>query len=55
MLNMRQMRPEGQKGMVEAILQEWERISEVELLTFIDSMPEQIQLIIATSGGHTHW
>lgn len=55
MLNKRRVRPEGREGMAQAIQEEWQRISEVELLTFIDSMPERIEAIIAASGGHTRW
>ena len=55
MLNKRRVRPQGREGMADAIREEWERISEVELLTFIDSMPERIEAIIVASGGHTRW
>jgi len=55
MLNKRRVRPQGQEGMADAIREEWERIPEVELLTFIDSMPERIEAIIVASGGHTRW
>jgi len=40
MLNKRRVRPQGREGMADAIREEWERISEVDLLTFIDSMPQ---------------
>jgi len=55
MLNKRLPRPPGMRGMAEAIREEWDRISEVDLLTFIDSMPQRIEAVIAASGGHTRW
>jgi len=54
-LNKRPARPQGKEEMKEAIKEEWQRISEVHLLTFIDSMPERIEAVIAASGGHTRW
>jgi len=54
-LNKRHPRPQGLEGMGEAIKEEWDGISEVHLLTFIDSMPERIQAVITASGGHTRW
>jgi len=41
--------------MGEAIKEVWDGISEVHLLTFVDSMPERIQAVITASGGHTRW
>jgi len=55
MLNKRPVRPEGREAMAEAIREEWQKISEVYLLTFIDSMPQRIEAVLAASGGHTRW
>jgi len=55
MLNKRSPRPEGSAAMAEAIKEESHKINEVDLLTFIDSMPARIEAIIAASGGHTRW
>ena len=41
--------------MREAIQEEWDKISEVDLFSFIDSMPERIEAVIAAGGGHTRW
>jgi len=54
-LNKRHPQPQALEGMGEAIKEEWDGISEVHLLTFVDSMPERIQAVITASGGHTRW
>lgn len=36
-------------------MEEWERISEEDILKFVDSMPQRIQAVIANHGGHTRW
>jgi len=48
-------RPQGLDGMANAIKEEWQNIDKVDLLTFMDFMPERIEAIIAASGGHTPW
>jgi len=55
MLNKQPVRPQGREAMAEAIREEWQKISEVHLLTFIDSMPQRIEAVLAASGGHTRW
>lgn len=55
MLNQRRPRATSKEEMKEAILEECEKITEVELLALVDSMPERIEAIIAASGGHTRW
>lgn len=41
--------------MRDAILQEWNKINEEEILAFVDSIPECIEAVIAGNGGHTRW
>lgn len=38
-----------------AILEEWDRITEEEIFAFVDSMPKRIEAVIAAEGGHTRW
>ena len=54
-LNKRYLLPQGLEGIGEAIKEEWNGISEVHLLTFVDSILERIEAVIAASGGHTCW
>lgn len=54
-LNQRTPRPKGVVEMKEAIIEEWDRITEAEILEFVDSIPERIEAVIAASGGHTRW
>ena len=55
MLNKRTPRPAGKEGMKAAIEEEWQRITEDVLLSYIDSMPRRIEATIAAEGGHTKW
>jgi len=41
--------------MIDAIMKEWQNISEFEILQLVDSMTGRIAAIIAANGGHTHW
>jgi len=54
-LNKRTPHPAGMPGMKAAIEEEWQRISEDIILSFIDSMPRRIEAVIAAAGGHTKW
>lgn len=52
-LNQRNPQPKGVEEMGEAIKEEWNRITEGEILEFVDSMPERIETVITANGGHT--
>lgn len=54
-LNARNPRPKGKEEVRSAILDEWEQISEEEILKFVDIMPQRIHAFIAAEGGHTRW
>ena len=54
MLNKHRPRPTTKEQMNRAIVEEWERVSEVELLELVDSMPQRIEAVIAANGNHTH-
>ena len=55
MLNKRMPHPAGKEGMKAAIEEEWQRITEDVLLSYIDSIPRRIEAIITAEGGHTKW
>jgi len=48
-------RPSTHEAMKEAILEEWDHISEQELERIVDSLPNRIQQVIENHGGHTRW
>lgn len=54
-LNQRSPRPKGVVAMREAIIEEWEKITEAEILEFIDSISERIEAVIKANGSHTRW
>ncbi|KAH0603170.1 uncharacterized protein H6S33_008174 [Morchella sextelata] len=54
-INMRSPHPKGVDEMRVAITDEWNRITEDELLECIDTMPERIAAVIEADGGHTRW
>lgn len=38
-----------------AIMEEWKKVIEEEILSFVYSMPERIKAVIEAEGGHTRW
>ena len=48
-------RPQGTEGIVAAVLEEWECITQDEILELIDSMPMRVQAVIMANGGHTQY
>lgn len=41
--------------MREAMLEEWNKIGEDEILEFVDSIPKCIEAVIAAHGTYTYW
>ena len=41
--------------MMIAIQEEWDQLTEERILAFVNTMPDRIQAVIATNGGHTRW
>jgi len=55
MLEAQRPRVRGKAAMGAAIQEEWDRVSQLEVTAFIDTIPERIQAVIAANGGHTRW
>lgn len=36
-------------------MEEWENVTEEEIISFVDSMPEKIKAFIEAEGSHTRW
>jgi hypothetical protein len=54
-LHDRRPRPRGRAEIREAILEEWDLITEEDIIRCINNMPERIEAVIAANGGHTRW
>lgn len=54
-LNMRMPRPRGSQQLIAAVLEEWNLITQEEIMDLIDSMPMRVQAVIIANGGHTQY
>lgn len=54
-LHDRRPRPRGKAAITEAVLEEWDLITEEDIDKCIRNMSERIEAVIAANGGHTRW
>ena len=38
-----------------AVLEEWNTVTRDEIRRVVDNMPQRVQGVLATEGGHTRW
>jgi len=55
MFNKRRPHPANMEQMSKAVVQEWHRITEEDIVVLVDSMPERIKAVSGAGGGHTCW